>query len=409
MWWKNKSFLISCSVAIMFFSLFSFSYGARAETTTDMEGFIIEADRVVGTGMSASIVERETSATDKKPMLQIKYKSATIYGMKLTKRVNSGNGPISIVLNAKGPVTVYGMTVDISAISFKGACIHAAETVPQLGMENVTMVAHYMESDDSVINQLTLKTVSGNAGPEKPDQLQILQDLSKLPLEQLKKEIEKIMSGHLPLTCADSNTAGASEDLVGKITDPIQDVIGGITDPLSPVTKPLEPVLKPLDPVVSVLDPVLKPVETVLDPVLQPLEPALNPLKPALKPLDPVVQQLEPVIKPLEPVINGTVNTANQTVQTVCSKLQSANGVITKELGLQLIDEALAKKVDLNQVCPTDTTLTNQLVKIEESLLNTLGISKLLGLLIPNDTVSKLTKMRDEIVKKPDGSVIYSQ
>lgn len=396
MWWKSKIILFSCSLTLMFLTICSLGKGVYAEKM-DTDGFIIEADRVVGSGMTASIVYQETTENDKKPMVRFQYQSATIYGMKLTKLVDSGKGPIIITLKADGPVTVKGMTVDTTAISFKGACVHASETVPELGMENVVMVAHYMKSDDSIIQKLFLNTVSGNAGAQKPGKLKILQDLSMLPFNQLDKEIEKISEGHLPLTCETGSKADDSTDDIGKITDPIDKVIDVVTSPLDPVKKPLEPVLKPLDPVTKPLEPVLKPLE----PVVKPLEPVLKPLKPVTKPL-------EPVLKPLDPVVTGTTKKVEQVANSVCAQLEHAKGIITKELALDLIDEAIAKKVALDNVCQSDTSLTKELQSWEESLLKSLGLIDLLGKVIVQDPTQQLNKMREKISKAKDGSIIFT-
>ncbi|WP_223589679.1 hypothetical protein [Neobacillus bataviensis] len=382
MWWKSKFILLSCSLTLMFLSICSLGKSVYAEKL-DTEGFIIEADRVVGSGMTASIVKQETTENDQKPMLRFQYQSATIYGMRLTKMVDSANGPVSITLKASGPVTVKGMTVDTTAISFKGACINASETVPELGMEDVVMVAHYMKAEDSLIEKLVLNTISGNAGAEKPGKLQVLQDLSLLPLDQLDKKIEKISAGHLPLTCADGSKTDAPSGGIGKITDPIQDVIDVVTNPLEPVTKPLEPILKPLDPITK-------------------------PLEPVLKPLEPVVKPLEPVLKPLEPVISGTTEKVEQVVKSVCEQMEDAKGVINKELALALIDEAIAKKLPLNKVCQTNTSLTKELQSWEESLLKSLGLIDLLGKVIVQDPIQQLNKMRDKISKTKDGAIIFT-
>ncbi|MEH7335393.1 hypothetical protein V7161_22485 [Neobacillus drentensis] len=396
MWWKSKFILLSCSLTLMFLSICSLGKSAHAEKL-DTDGFIIEADRVVGSGMTASIVKQETTENDQKPMLRFQYQSATIYGMRLTKLVDSANGPVSITLKASGPVTVKGMTVDTTAISFKGACINASETVPELGMEDVVMVAHYMKAEDSLIEKLVLNTISGNAGTEKPGKLQVLQDLSLLPLNQLDKEIEKISAGHLPLTCTDGSKTDASSGSIGKITDPIQDVIDVVTNPLDPVTKPLEPILKPLDPVTKPLEPILKP-----------LEPITKPLEPVLKPLEPVVKPLEPMLKPLEPVISGTTEKVEQVVKSVCEQMEDEKGVIHKELALALIDEAIEKKLPLNKVCQTNTSLTKELQSWEESLLKSLGLIDLLGKVIIQDPIQQLNKMRDKISKTKDGAIIFT-
>ncbi|WP_462408765.1 hypothetical protein [Neobacillus sp. Marseille-QA0830] len=414
MWWKSKVILVICSLVLVCLSLLSPVNHIKAAEKTDTDGFIIEADRVVGTGMKASIVSRETSESDSKLMLRIQYESATIYGMKLTKPVSTGNGEVSITLSAKGPVTVYGMTVDTTALSFKGACLIAGETIPQLGMENVVMVAHYMKSDNSVIAQLVLKTVNGNAQPNKPGQLQILQDLATLPFNQLDKELEKITAGQLPLTCSDGSMS--AKESPGTGTEPLQDVIGGVTDPLQPVLDTLEPVTKPLEPVLEplkpILEPVTKPLEPIVEPITKPLEPILEQvtkplepiLKPVTKPLEPVLNQ---VTKPLEPVVSGTVGTADKVVQTVCTKVRDAKGVINKQLALDLIDEAISKKIQLNQVCQEDTSVFQVIGNLEKSLLKSLGLIDLLGRII-GDPMDRLYKMRDKVLKEPDGAIIYS-
>ena len=422
MWWKTKFILIVCCLTLMCLPLLSPANSIKAAENSNTEGFIIEADKVVGTGMKASIVKQETSTSNSKPMLRIQYESATIYGMKLTKPVSTGKGTVSITLSANGPVTVYGMTVDTTAISFKGACLKAGETIPELGMENVVMVAHYMKSENSIIEQLVLNTVNGNAQPNKPGQLQILQDLAVLPLSQLDKEIEKMTSGQLPLACSDGSIQ--EEASAGTGIEQLPDGIGVVTDPLEPVLDPLEPILDPVTkPLEPILDPVTKPLEPILDPVTKPLEPILEPIT---KPLEPIVDQvtkpLEPIVdtvtkpvkpivdtvtKPLEPIVSGTVGAADQVVQTVCTKVRDANGVITKQLALELMDEAISKKIPLNQVCQENKSVLQMVGNLEDSLLKSLGMVDLFGKIL-GDPIDVLYKMRDKVLKKPDGAIIYS-
>ncbi|WP_251554231.1 hypothetical protein [Neobacillus muris] len=400
MWWKTKFILIVCCLTLMCLPLLSPANSIKAAENSNTEGFIIEADKVVGTGMKASIVKQETSTSNSKLMLRIQYESATIYGMKLTKPVSTGKGTVSITLSANGPVTVYGMTVDTTAISFKGACLKAGETIPELGMENVVMVAHYMKSENSIIEQLVLNTVNGNAQPNKPGQLQILQDLAVLPLSQLDKEIEKMTSGQLPLACSDGSIQ--EEASRGTGIEQLPDGIGVVTDPLEPVLDPLEPILDPVTkPLEPILDPVTKPLEPILDPVTKPLEPILEPIT---KPLEPIVDQ---VTKPLEPIVSGTVGAADQVVQTVCTKVRDANGVINKQLALELMDEAISKKIPLNQVCQENKSVLQMVGNLEDSLLKSLGMVDLFGKIL-GDPIDVLYKMRDKVLKKPDGAIIYS-
>ncbi|TDK59664.1 hypothetical protein E2K98_17160 [Bacillus salipaludis] len=427
MWWKSRLFLCSVCLHIMFLTIFSISGKVKAETN-EADGFIIKADRVIGTGMTASIVKQETSTNDGKIMLRFHYDSATIYGMSLVKQVNSPKGPVSITLKADGPVTVKGMTVDTTAISFQGVCIKASEMVPKLAMENVVMVAHYMNNEDSSIKQLVLNTISGQVGGPQPGKLGILQGLGKLSEQKLDQEIERISKGHLPLTCEEG---AAEQGKNGKITDPVNDVVGVGTKPLEPVTKvvdsvtkPLEPVTKvvdsvtkPLDPVTKVVDSVTKPLDPVtdvVDSVTKPLEPVTKvvdsvtkPLEPVTKPLEPVVKPVERVVKTVEPVVTDTKKKVEGTVQSVCERLNDAKGVISKELALNLIDEAHKKQVALGAVCSDNATETEWLEKWNDGLLKSLGLLDLLGRIKLDDLVEQLEKMRDNVSKVKDGVILF--
>jgi len=468
MWWKRRRIFLGICIQLLMLPLCSLGRPVLAAEKTNDEGFIIEADRVVGSGMTASIVKQETSQNNGKPMLRIQYQSATIYGMKLTKQIETPNGAVTIRLQANGPVTVKKMTVDTTAITFKGACINAGETLPELGMEDVVMAAHYMKSVDSSLEQLTLATISGKTNSQKPGTIKVLQDLSLLPLKEMDKEIEKITTGHLPLMCEDPSKIGKMTNSGGTLLDPIKDMMERVTKPLEPVTdslkpvldplepvlaplepvtKPLKPVLKPLEPVTKPLDPVLKPVEPVtkplehvlkplepvtkppehvlkplepvtkplehvlkplepvtksLEPVLKPLEPVTKPLEPVLKPLEPVTKPLDPVLKPLEPIAKGDLP-----IQSVCERLRESEGVVNKQLALELINEGLNKKLPLSKVCQNDTALANQLQKMETGLLKSLGLFDLFGRIKLEDPVQQLTKMRERIEKEKDGAIIF--
>jgi hypothetical protein len=431
MWWKSKVFLFSICLHLILLSLSTFSGEVRAEDN-GTEGFIIEADRVVGSGVTATLVSQETSANPGKPMLRFQYEFATIYGMKLTKQVKSGKGAVSITLQANGPVTVKDMTVDVTEISFNGVCLKAGDTIPELGMDNIVMVAHYMNTTDSVIKQLRLNTGNGEAGVKKPGKLKVLEDLSMIPLSQLNKEIERITSGHLPLTCEQG------EESVGINTDPIKDVIevvqnpvDSVLDPLNPIVNPIKQVLEPLEPVLEPLKPILKPIKPVLkpikpvldqlDPILKPIEPVLKPIKPVVEPIEPILKPLEPVLKPIESVLEPiepilepiteplepVVGSGVEIAKTTCEALSDAKGVITKELALELIDEAIEKKVSLSSICQGDDALVTTMLKWDEDLLSSLGISDLLGKLISINPMEQLYKKRTYIEKQADGTVVF--
>jgi hypothetical protein len=390
MWMKSKFLLFGLSLQLLALSIFSLGGNVKA-ADKPFDGFIIKADKVEGSGMVATIVSQETSANDRKPMLRIHYEYAVIYGMSLTKEVDSPSGPVSITLKANGPVRVKGMTVDTTAISFQGACIKVAEIVPEIAMEKVVMVAHYMDSEESNIDQLLQNIISGKAKADgsRPSTLNLLQDLSKLPGKELDQEITKITSGHLPLMCDDE----AAES--GK-------------KPFDSVKSPLDPVIKPLKPVTGGLDPVLEPVKKPLESVIKPIEPVTKPLEPLLKTLDPVTNPLKPVLKPLDPIISDPEKAVDQTLQLVCVNLKEANGEIKKELALKLIDEAIQKKQALTSICSDDGSETIWLQKWNDSLLKSSELLDLFGVLKPEDPLEQMQKIRDKVSKAKDGAIIFS-
>ncbi|RSD26725.1 hypothetical protein [Mesobacillus subterraneus] len=436
---KYKILLLGLSIQLAFLSLLPFIHHGEA-ASLDADGFIIEADRVEGENMKAMIVAGETSSSHAKPMLRITYDSAKIYGMRLTKQFQTPGGSVSLTMKASGPVQIKGMQVDASAISFKGACLHAGKVIPNAALEGVNMVAHSMNAANSSLDQLQLQTVNGNGGIQKPGPLKILQDLSSLPLEQMKKEIEKLTAGQLPLTCegaggedGEEDTAGVvidpAEDVadsvtepidetIGKVTDPLEGEIGKVTDPLEDtigkVTDPLEETIGKLtdplkDTIGKVTDPLKDTVSKVTAPVKETVEKVTEPVKGTVgKVTEPVQETAKKTVDTAktvtEPVVEPVKKTVDKTAKTSCDKLAIAQGEITKELALELIDQALEEDKLLKELCPTDATLTSQLEKLTEGLLDSLGLLSLLGLK-PSEE-EQLKKMKQALLKEPDGTII---
>ncbi|WP_102261408.1 hypothetical protein [Mesobacillus jeotgali] len=415
---KHRLFLTMMCIQLAALSFFPFIEKADA-AGNDPEGFIIQADRVVGENMKAMIVAGETSGSYAKPMLRITYDSAQIYGMRLTKQFATPGGTVSITMKARGPVTIKGMQVDASAISFKGACVHAAKVIPNAALEGVTMVAHSMKAAISSLDQLKLQTVNGNGGVQKPGTLKILQDLGSMPIEQMKQEIKKITSGQLPLTCEGApEEAELSEDTVGEVTQPVDDLVEDVTDPLDgtigKVTDPIEDtignVTNPLkDTVGKVTDPLNDTIGKVTDPLKDTVDKVTAPVEENVgkvtEPVKGVVEQTTDTAKKVtEPVVEPVKATVDEKAKTTCEKLEAVNGEITKELALEMIDKALAENKMIDELCPADATLTQQLEEWTEGLLDSLGLLSLLGLK-PSEE-EQLKQMREAILKEPDGSII---
>jgi uncharacterized protein YjbJ (UPF0337 family) len=411
---KHKLFLFGLSIQLAALSFFPFIQKADA-ATDDSGGFIIQADRVIGENMKAAIVAGETSGTKAKPMLRITYDSAKIYGMKLTKQFQTPGGTVSITMKASGPVVIKGMRVDTSAISFKGACVYAAKVIPNAALEGVTMVAHSMNAANSSLDQLQLQTVNGDGGVQKPGTLKILQDLGSMPFEQMKVEIGKITSGQLPLTCEGApeeeeelaEVTNPVEDALEGVSDPVDELAGGVTDQLEDtigkVTDPLEDIIgKITDPLEGTIGKVTDPIQDTVDKVTGPVKDIVGK---ATEPVKETVKKTADTAKTVtEPVVEPVTRTVNQSAKTSCEKLAAAKGKITKELALELIDKALEQNKLLEELCPTDATLTEQLEKWPEGLLDSLGLLSLAGIKLSEE--EQLKKMREAIAKEPDGSVI---
>ncbi|MBT2637742.1 hypothetical protein [Bacillus sp. ISL-39] len=409
---KNRIFLVVMCLQLAALSFFPFIEKTNA-AGIDAEGFIIQADRVVGENMKAMIIVGETSGSSARPMLRITYDSAKIYGMRLTKQFKTSGGTVSLTMKASGPVHIKGMQVDASAISFQGACVHAAKIIPNAALEGVTMVAHSMNAANSSLDQLKLQTVNGDGGVQKPGKLEILQELGAMPFGQMKKEIEKITSGQLPLTCEGATEDGV-EEMIGGVTEPVDDLLDEVTDPLDEtigkVTDPIDGLIgKVTDPLKDTIGKVTDPLKGVSDPLKDTVEKVVSPVEETVgkvtEPVNEIAKETTDTAKKVtEPVAEPVKETMDETAKTACEKLEAANGEITKELALELIDKALAENKMLDELCPTDATLTDQLEKWTEGLLDSLGLLSLLGLK-PSEE-EQLKKMREAILKEPDGSII---
>ncbi|CAH0345295.1 hypothetical protein [Bacillus sp. CECT 9360] len=377
--------LIIAIISVHFLLLFALSPFSFAKAKTDDSGgFVIQADRVVGTNMKPSVVFTETSSRDKVPMMRIHYEEAVIYGMKLTKQLNTPQGPVSITLKADGPVRMRGMTVDTSAISLKGACLRTTETIPQAGLEDVTMLVHYMNAEGSNIEELILQTVPGNEGPAKPKKTQILVDLALLPYNQAVKEVQKMSEGKEPLVCDEPEDEGKSDTSNEAAANPVTDA-------------QLEKIVpdEAGDVIDETVEDVKEPVEEVTDQITKPVQ---DTVKKTVKPIN------EKVIKPVEKKLEPITKPVQENLSASCKRLRDSGGKISKELGIDLIDEALKKDKALTELCDGNASLSKQLEKLEEGLTSKLGLDFLFKTL--SNEEQRLKKMKERLEGKDDNYII---
>ncbi|MDN4075543.1 hypothetical protein [Fictibacillus terranigra] len=358
---------------------------AKAETAGQkLEGFVISADRVDGGTMLPQVVMGETSANKQKPMIRFQYRNATLYGMKLTKVLATDQGPITIIMNANGPVHLTDLTVDASAFSLKGACLKAGESVPELGLKKVTMLVHQMNAAQGELSRLQLSTVKGNHELQRPDVPKVLRDLSSLPFLEAKDAIESLMKGHLPLTCEDESKEDQPDEKkddsllpgvkpdqkkedsllpggqkpVDDAVKPVEDNIGGVTKPVKDTidhtTEPLKKIKKPVD---DTVDNVKKPVKKVTETVPKVVDDTDKTVK---RVIDPVKKQLK------------------RTKQQLCKDAAKMEGKVPKQLGLDLIHAAQKENVPLTDLCSNNNDAEKQLKLLQNQLLNNLDLLSLL-------------------------------
>ncbi|RLQ91096.1 hypothetical protein [Falsibacillus albus] len=383
--------------------------GANASAKQDTDGFIIQADQVVGKNMMATIINQETSLHKKETMLRIHYDQATIYGMRLTKEFNTPTGPVSITMKADGPVTIQDMTVDASALSFKGACIRASTLVPDPGLKDVVMVAHHMSSSHSDLGKLLLETTRGYKAPKKPDKLSLLKDIGLLPLNQLNEEIANIKDGNLPLTCDESskneNKSGSSagktlEDAIGKAANPtkeLQDTVDKVGKTVGDVSKPLK----------DVIDSTTKPLKDTVGAVTKPLKDAADSVTGAV---DDATKPVKKTVKDATQtkVVKNTTKQVDHTLTETCDQLGRADGKVTKEVGLELVDQALKTHQPLTKLCSDKASTQNLVDQLQDNLLDDLGLSSLLGMGGNHDQYDEafLKELKSQLLKKKDGEII---
>lgn len=366
---------------------------AKAEAA-DSGGFVIQADRVVGTNMNPSIVFTETSSRDKVPMMRIHYEEAVIYGMRLTKQLNTPQGPVSITLKANGPVRMRDMTVDTSAISLKGACLRTTETLPQAGLEDVTMLVHYMNADGSNIEQLMLQTVAGNEGPAKPEKTQILVDLALLPYNQAVKEVQRMSEEKAPLLCDEPEDEEKTEPSTEKAARPITGVSPEekVLDQNAPDQIVPEEAEEVID---ETIEEVTEPVEEITDQVTEPVK---ETVKKTVRPIN------EKVIKPTEKKLEPITKPVQENLSAACKGLRDSGGKVSKDLGIDLIDEALKKDKALTELCDENASLSKQLEQLEEGMIDKLGLGILFKTL--SNEEQRLNRMKERLERKDENYII---
>ncbi len=155
---KTKSFLLTAAFIAFNFCFFTNISVAESPVT---DGFIIEADRVEGAMLPPGITAGDTATKQNQVMLRLQYADVTIYGLKITKVLQTPEGPVTIHMNAPGPIQLKNMRVDATKVNFGG--IYVPEKAGQIGMKNVRLVAHQQLADNADLPGLNLSMETGAA------------------------------------------------------------------------------------------------------------------------------------------------------------------------------------------------------------------------------------------------------
>nr|WP_207368764.1 hypothetical protein [Heyndrickxia coagulans] len=155
---KTKSFLLTAAFVAFNFCFFTNISVAESPAT---DGFIIEADRVEGVMLPPEITAGDTAIKQNQVMLRLQYADVTIYGLKITKVLQTPEGPVTIHMNAPGPIQLKNMKDDATKVDF--GSIYVPEKAGQIGMKNVRLVAHQQLADNADLPGLDLSMETGAA------------------------------------------------------------------------------------------------------------------------------------------------------------------------------------------------------------------------------------------------------
>lgn len=194
------------------------------------DGFVIEADRVEGVMGIPGIINGETSTQKNKLMLRLTFSKATIYGLTITKVLNTPNGPVTIHFKSTGPVELTNMAVDVTKIEFGG--IYLPNKLGELGMKNVLLVAHKQTANEAILPALVASLeeqgvpvdTTSDSDENLTKQAEVFKKISgdskdgklKLPLD----ELNKVLQPNKEEGQKDKNSGNNPLDKINKILQP---------------------------------------------------------------------------------------------------------------------------------------------------------------------------------------------
>ncbi|UOE75819.1 hypothetical protein [Parageobacillus thermoglucosidasius] len=174
------------SLVFLLVMVFCFPLGGtdQAEATAP-DGFVIHADKVVGTlDLGGIIIGVPGGLIGELP---IAFLQAKIYGLTLTKLVRTGHGTMVLTIKSNDIVHVNFMNARVTGLDIGGLCFDGIPIIEQC-LKDVTLSAVNLTTNNIQIPNMSVET---SFDPEEVSQVQSLAE--SLSQQDLEKEVENLI------------------------------------------------------------------------------------------------------------------------------------------------------------------------------------------------------------------------
>ncbi|GGH85078.1 hypothetical protein GCM10007096_29630 [Pullulanibacillus pueri] len=176
----------------------------------------------------------ETAEKKQQLMLRLNFSDITLYGLTIYKTVDTENGPVTLKMASQEKVHIKNMGVDVTHIEFGSLYI---PKIGQLGMKEVTLVAHHQTGDDAVLPALDVTFSKVSPKVPAPDNEEKLRNQN----QSFKDILEDSKDGQL-------NQAKTTKLKEQNQTNEKTESKDKSSNPSSPPTSPANPSQEDQDP-----------------------------------------------------------------------------------------------------------------------------------------------------------------
>lgn len=152
-------------------------------------GFIIEASQMEGTMQSLDMTTGDTALAQNVPMLDLKFKDATVKGLIIKKLMQTPDGIVTTNMTSQDTVLFNNLELKVTNASFEGTYIPEQGNI---GFKNVKLLAHFVTTDSSDLPKFKVNfTTGGQIEMEPRSEAELIQ--MKTGLEQLLIQYREAM------------------------------------------------------------------------------------------------------------------------------------------------------------------------------------------------------------------------